>query len=458
MSGSIQEPPSWNYDFDPVTGLARATFPGVVQIQGLSTPSLVRTIPRIQSLTRTWLPQCQNWVTVTAAQYTVASLWGLESDYSLVRLIYGNNAANAYTISLAKVSPSSALGDGHSPVNAAGAQDFTMFVPVTFNNAGADVQPQDQTAFGSGTTSFTVPANAGNLNQPTRWYSDWARVQSLARTDGGANPLLLCRHLTDSLGTYRCTNMLPAQGVWNNIALNRPLIANYKLGLDSVTTPGLIPAPTNSLQFLTPDGVQYVSSGSPGFSVLGVGDSLTRGFGSSTTFDSWAYLSAMALSTPSRPISHWNQGWQGQQSPDFWANGYTAFKGCKPDVVTIAVWSPNDGLTQAAADAAWSRAMDFAQYAARNGAVPVLMGPCPWSGITTGAQETARLSARTRMLNAMANGMLGLDWENVIGTGASPNRIQPGLVAADNQHPNDAGNALMDTQVFRPVLARILQR
>jgi hypothetical protein len=31
------------------------------------------------------------------------------------------------------------------------------------------------------------------------------------------------------------------------------------------------------------------------------------------------------------------------------------------------------------------------------------------------------------------------------------------LIAADNQHPNDAGNALMDSAVFRPALANILR-
>jgi hypothetical protein len=126
-------------------------------------------------------------------------------------------------------------------------------------------------------------------------------------------------------------------------------------------------------------------------------------------------------------------------------------------VVTISVWTPNDALTQAGADSAWSRAMDLTSYVIKNGATPVLMGPCPWSGISTGPQETARLSARTRMLQAGAYGLAVLDWEALIGTGASPNRIQPSLVAGDNQHPNDAGNALMASAVFTPVLANILR-
>jgi hypothetical protein len=31
------------------------------------------------------------------------------------------------------------------------------------------------------------------------------------------------------------------------------------------------------------------------------------------------------------------------------------------------------------------------------------------------------------------------------------------LIAADNQHPNDAGNAIMGSAVFRPVLSNILR-
>ena len=415
--------------------------------------SIVRSIPRSLSLKRSWIPQSHNWSAMSAAQYTVSSQWGLECGYDLVRLVYSNNSAAPYTITLVKVSPSSAVGDGHSPVNAAGANDFTMFLPVYFNNAGLDVSPQAQTTWGSGATTFTVPANGGSLNQPTRWYSDWVRVISLDRTDGGANPLLMVRTLTDALGTFRTSSQTTV--LWPALANGRSLAANFKNGIDSVTIPALLVTPTLA-NTLTPDGVEYMAR-APGFTVMGAGDSLTQGLGSTTTVHGWPYLSSMALSTPGRPISYWCQAVAGSNSNDYWANTYVGFRTCLPDVITIPVWTPNDALTQAGADTAWSRAMDLAGYAMRSGAVPVLMGPLPWLGVTTGAQELARLSARTRMLQAGANGLYVLDWENLVGTGASPNRIQPALLWTDSQHPNDAGNALMDSAVFRPVLTNILR-
>jgi hypothetical protein len=262
----------------------------------------------------------------------------------------------------------------------------------------------------------------------------------------------MCRHLTDATATYRSAGFPTTQATWNLFAQNRTLNLFTDFGVDNVTAPAALVS-ANAGSLITPDGVQYMSS-VPGYTVLGIGDSLTQGLQSSTGIHSWAVLSCLALSTPSRPVTFWNQGVSGTTSDKYWANGYTAFKACKPDVVTIPVWTPNDAATQAAADTAWSRATDFADYAARNGAVPVLMGPVPWLGITA-PWELARLSARTRMLNAASKGMAVLDWENVIGTGASPNTIQPALLAT--AHPNDAGYALMDSAVFRPVLANILR-
>jgi lysophospholipase L1-like esterase len=430
--------------------IATGAFVDAVDILAVKAASRLR-----PGLMRSWVPMPNGNTVVGAAITTLSTQWGLESDYDLVRLIYQSPSVTGYTIVKAAISPSSAIGNATSPVNAAGAVDFTMFQPVFFNNAGLDVSPQEQTIYGSGITTLTLPGNAGNLAQPNRYYSDWMRVPSLARTDGGATTLLMTRHLTDATGTYR--NPAVNQAAWAAAAQGR-LLTSFFLAGDWVTSPTFMSGAPSIGQY-SPVGVEYMTR-TPGFSVLGVGDSITEGTGSSTGAHGWGYLSCLALSTPAQPISYWNQGWQGQESEDFWANGYTALKACKPDVATIAVYSSNDGaraLTQATADAAWSRAMDLASYCMKNGIVPILEGPVPVSLITTAPQEAARQSARTRMLAAGANGMAILDWEATLGTGASPNRIQPALVAADNLHPNDGGNALMDSAVFRPVLANILR-
>jgi hypothetical protein len=418
-------------------------------------PSQMRSVPMLGNLKHTWVPNSRVFGNPTAAVYSLASQWGVETDFSLVRFIYYNDSAASYTIQKAIVAPSSAPGDGTTPINAAGANDFTIFTQVFFNNAGADVAPQDQATWGSGTATLTIPANSGSLNQPTIFYSDWVRVQSLPQSDATKPRLLLARHLTDATGTFQTCN-LQNWASWAAASQNRTLGAFYQVA-DKVTTPSTMTSTQG--QFLAPAGVQFISSGVPGFTVLGVGDSLTQGFGSSTLFHGWPYLSCLALSTPTRPISYYNQGRQGSVSADYWQNGYNSFKACKPDVVTIATWTPNETVNQANADAMWSRAIDFAHYVSKAGAIPVLMGPLPWTGSLTAPQDAIRLGNRTRMLNAGQYGMNVLDWETVPGftTGASPNAIVAGYLAADGKHPNDAGNAVMDSQVFRSVLSKILR-
>lgn len=427
---------------------------GVAAVSGV-TPSIARrsfyNTPRNSGQLRSLGYSMATGNLVSAQVFTFSTQITLESNFELVRMVYASPSTTGFSVVLAKVAVSSALGDGTTSYNAAGSADFTAWQTVYFNNGGADVTPQDQATWGSGTTSFAVPGNASSTTRAAYYYSDWMRISSIARSDGGTLPILLCRTLTDSAGTFRAS---PITGVTDS---GRTLYIYVKPGVDVVTTPAALTGGNNN-SFMTPNAVQYMTR-APGITVLGVGDSLTYGLGSTHPIKTWGAQSCAALSTPQRPISFFNQGWSSQQSPDFWANGYTAFKAMRPDVVTFPAWTPNDGLTQAAADAGFSRAMDFADYARRNGAVPVLMGPLPWNAITTAPQEAARLSARTRMLEAAASGYIhALDWESVMGTGSTPyNTLIPAYNSGTaDKHPNDLGNSVMDQYVFRPVLAAIL--
>jgi hypothetical protein len=430
----------------------------IIQPRGLSA-SQVRKIPLRQSLMRSWLPNAHDSLVVNAFTHSLYSQWGLDSDFDMIRLVFSNYTATPYAIPVCKISPSAQVGDGTTPINGSGVADYTMFVPVTFNNAGLDVLPQDQTAWGSGPTTFTVPAGNGNAARPSYFFSDWIRLSSLPLSDGSVNPLLMVRTLTDAAGTFRyawMSNGMPASA-WALNAQGRVLYGAQQQGVDRITAPSSTGALAHQ-GVVFPFGVQYMAR-VPGFSVLAVGDSLTQGGYSPTNYHPWGYLSCLALSTPLRPISFWNNGLSGSVEIDFWAAGYAAFKACKPDVVTIPVWTPNDPFTQASADADFSMAMDFANYADKNGAVPVFMGPLPWGGIATALQDAPRLTARSRMLQAAAGGRAVLDWEPVITTGASPNRILPQyLIGGDGiDHPGPAGYAFMDSAVFRPVLANILR-
>lgn len=403
---------------------------------------------------RSWVPISHGSNTTVTAASTYSLQMGLDSDYNLVRMVY-SAWTNGYTISGACVSPTASPGLANDPVNAAGATDQTMWQFVYFNNAGLDVLPQDQATWGSGTRTFAVPA--GSSTRPPRWYSDWVRVRSLDRIDGGVFPLILIRHLTDGTGLQQ-PPIIGTLSSWSASSGGRDLVARLHATFDGVTTPAAL-GTAGLTSIIIPDGVQYISS-VPGITVLGFGDSLTAGFGSTTQQHGWGLLACQALSTLSRPITFWNQGWVGSTSDDFWYNGYLAYKGSRPDVVTIPAWTPNDAHTQAAAQLSWSRCMDFVQRVELDKRVPVVMGPMPYGTVTAGAQEAARQWVRSQMLAAASQGLLCIDWDTVPGlcTGADPNQLLPGLIAGAGQanHPNDAGNQIMDRLGFRPVLSRIL--
>lgn len=385
----------------------------------------------------------------------MSTQWGLESDFSMVRLIFLSPAVAGYTVQSVSVGVSAAIGNSLDPVNAAGAVDLTLFQRVYFNNNGANTGPQDQIVWGSGTTTLTIPA--GSVTQPGVYFSDWVRIPSLARTDGGIRRLLMTRQYTNAnpIQVANVTSSAANLQAYNAVSGGRIISSFLAFGTDYATTPAAIGS-ASATTYMNPWGVQYMA-GNSGYSVLGVGDSLTLGLGGTSQMFGWGVSACQALSTPALPISYYNQGFAGQVSGDFWANGYTAFKACKPDVVTIPVWTPNDSMTQAACDTSFSRAVDFVDYAAKNGAVPVLMGPMPGSA-AAGAQETARLSTRTRMLQLASNGgFYCLDLEALIGTGESPNKIPPAYNSTTfPNHPNDVGNAIIDNALFRPMLRKIL--
>jgi len=78
------------------------------------------------------------------AGQTLTTLLHLEALPRWVRLMFFNDQDNPWTIDGAALALSGAVGDGHTPINADGVADLSLWQRVTFHNGGRDVDPLSQ--------------------------------------------------------------------------------------------------------------------------------------------------------------------------------------------------------------------------------------------------------------------------------------------------------------------------
>jgi hypothetical protein len=383
--------------------------------------------------------------TVTAG--TRAMLWGLDGPFDYVRLGFVNSdTTNPYTVTSAAVAPSAKPNNGIAPVD--GANAAVAWTPVTFNNLGdGTFQPYNQNS--GGATSLTVPA-AASAADPVWAWSDWVPVPSLPRSDAALQSLLMTR--VYFAAGHRATGTASKDTQFAAIA-NGHLQQNYFQGVDGVGTPANFTS-TTTAGFISPTAVQYYSSRS-GLTVFGVGDSIMQAFNTPSSNNSFGFQACGLVSTDAKPVQWAGFGYQGRTSANFFANFDRLYPVIRPNAALIPIWTRNDPLTQAAADACWQKAMARAQRCLSDGCVPILVGPNP-NGSMNSSTEVFRLSARTRGLAAAASGLLFLDLDPIVGTGASPNRVQAQFDSGDGVHWNDAGHAAVAAQGLAPLLRTAL--
>ena len=392
----------------------------------------------------------------SGGSYTICGLFTGETDFDFVRFVYQNNSTTApMVITSASVAASSSLNDSINPTNASGTASNAQWVPITFNNGGAagDIP----SPLGS-TRGVSVPAGMQNTVTSTTsdiafgWaFSDWIAVQSLARTDGGSLPIIMCRtYGPPGLNCYNVGGLgSPADGsAWDTYAAGR-VVRGQAVAGDSATTPG-----TNSsgiAGYLTPFGVQFLYR-KRGLSCLVMGDSIFQGFGTTSTQNDPFQIAAAALSVPSFPITVTKQAFQGMSSLSFMENGQALFNAIYPDVFFIKCESPNDSPTtkSGAFERSFSNALSLADLATRRGCVPVLSTAMPWN--YTGTTEISR-----QTLNAAirAAGWLYIDFDAALASAPGAATINSSYNSStQNLHPNDIGNAAVAPYV-QQVLAKI---
>ena len=390
--------------------------------------------------------------TLSASVRTFHVTFAAECDFDLFRIWYQNDTASSYTVTkavYAAVGSENAAGS-YAPVNATG--QAVAWNNITFGGNGANVEPTAATP--AATASLTVAASA---TPPLKAYSfsDWMRAPSIPAASGDMRYLAVRTAMTGGSVEWFGTR-------WNatpSLSRGRLASAFYSNG-DFTATTAITPGDGD--HYAVPSGIQYYTRGRRGATVLAIGDSLTQGYnglvGSSNTY-SWAHEACATASTAARPVVLMNGGQASQTSANFYSRGKLEIDAFKPDVVTIAVYSPNDGAgTQAAVDVAWSRAVDFAHYAIGKGAVPILIGPIP-NGTITAAADAFRLQIVSRIQDVAASGsMLAVDMNAAVkhATNTGPQTLAAEYNSGDGIHPNDAGFAAMG-QAFLPALRAATQ-
>ncbi len=372
---------------------------------------------------------------------TLSTLVALEADFEAVRLVFHHDGAEPWRIDAAAVAPSARVHDGCDPVDAAGRP--VGFTPVSF---GAEAP---------GAPRWSHDLSRGR--EPGGFAlacSEWIPLASLPRADAGSDgrPLLVCRvHSATGLVAGRSASLVAPQG-WPAEHEGRLLIGRH-CGPGDATRAALGGAAGRSRWHL-PAIIQYRAARA-GATVLAVGDSLTQGVVTAGgEAYAWGHYATAMLSTRARPVGFVNGGRAGQPSTVYRAHGRLLLDWLRPEIVTISVWSPNDGKTAADADQAWQGALDLAREAAARGAVPILATAVPFNLRPRHDALRQANNARARGLAAQG-GMLLADLDAVLADPADPAAAAPPFRAPKGNHLSVAGYRACGAAAT-PIIARAL--
>jgi len=304
----------------------------------------------------------------------------------------------------------------------------------------------------AGSATFTLPARV-SAQEPSYTVTDWIRLDSIARDDGGTLPLAMARLFIPqaSNATFSATGGLSS----GFDALYPDALAwQTRQQVDGVTTPASLTSTSEgtTVAFHT---LQFRSA-VPNCTVLGIGDSITSGFSGTVQQNNWGWRAVQALQVAGSRVSWMNGGVNGQTTTQYLARGKSLAAAMSPQIVVYSAFSPNDGTPNATIiNTQWANVLEFLDWASSNRYVPVVTTPVPWDSLTA-PQDAFRITLRDRVLGLRALGVDVIDFDAVTSNQASPARWNTGMGDGD-KHPIDAGYAAMAAAaqaVFSAILAR----
>jgi hypothetical protein len=382
-----------------------------------------------------------NWPT---PGQTLTTLLHLEAQPCRVRLIYFNDQDTPWTVGGAALAVSAAVGDGHTPINAAGGADPSLWQRVTFNNGGLEVAPPSQME--GETHTLTLAPNPAASQRPVFAFSDWMPVAPLVRRGRSFGSLLLVRSYSDQF-------LRISSGGTPDRAIGR-LHAGFCADGNSTVPPWNAPQRAAAGAFAV-HGVQFISP-SLGATVVGIGDSIMTSSCTTGQASGFGIRACAIVSTARLPVSYFNEGYPGRNSVGYCSCGIWGIEHLKPQAALIQTWSGNEPWTRDMADLSFARAMSVVDAARRNRCVPILVTPPPVFG-TNPEAEAHRQRNRARARAAAERSIYLLDLDALWGTGATPNTYRRKYDWGDQMHPNDAACAVA-ARALAPMLRRILCR
>ena len=393
----------------------------------------------------------------------------------------GINIAVASTEVLAQPVSGQSGSNQWQPISA-GAASTSAFVQLT--QAGSNtILP----ATYAGAKVQTNPPSFYNVT-----WTDWAKVSSIPRADGGSRPLLLIRTYLPAACSRATYFNGPAAADFSTLYANATgmsMVFNEQSGGSNTIGAGnwnnygagtvYDESNASSRSIIAPAYVIQARFRGNVLSVAAVGDSTVAGAAISSSSMAWFQNFLFQLSRSwagsSKPILPINLGWAGMPAEDsvnssaghgsYLANfQYAVSQGLVPDVAVYLPFSVNDinyvfGNNYDASGVlsfVMSRAAEFVSTCQSNGIVPILMTawPKPIGATTNDARGKSNTAIR-----AMANaGIMVLDVDAICGTGAATNRSWASGFSDDSPtytHPNQAAHAAVAASLAT-LLSRVI--
>ena len=358
----------------------------------------------------------------------------IEGHCTAVRLAFANfRADTAWTIQSAAIYPSDGFGlaanmdeVGRGTQWAVAPSGGAPGSRVFFDGGGGDSSAINRAGRARSLSLAPVAANVTNRPYPyTLAWSDFVPLTSVARADGGRQPLLFIYVTVASaemVGPQFGMHFWDADKARNR---NRP----YFLAVSTTDRADFADRPAETKFRATGYNpvlaVQYLSRG-PGATIITVGDSLVT-TPSNDGFSNAIARAAMDLSTPAFPIEVANLAWGGTAWRVYGTTLLDNIAAIEPSIVAYQPLSRNDGSTPAAMQGLLSRSRGVADLArTRFGAGAIWFSPgCEPSFDGSAANaltaQAALSDMRTRLARSSAEEHIPLiDGPGIIGRAEMP--------------------------------------
>jgi hypothetical protein len=389
----------------------------------------------------TFQPQYVGVFTSPAPGLTFSSLYNLEAQPSLVRLVFRNDIRSDETIDGVAVAPTAMAGDGFTPVNAEGNPDASLWKRVTFASDGDDTPPHVIKGAAAETIGVAGDASWGK-DPPPSVFSDWVPITPLARRDGGKGCLLLMR--TFSRGLFR-NQFIRYQKVGGK-EIGRDY-AGFSSPGDGTRAPWSFSGQPSEISAAF--AVQY-QTGVPGGSVMVTGDSILA-----PPYAFGIGMRACTLaSTPQLPVSFVNQAWLGARTEQFLFVARRELEWCRPQILVLQLWSGNDKvITEDTTDAVFAQAMSLVSFGLKKQCAPILVTTPPVPHFPVQEPFRQRSNAQIRAA-AASKGLALLDLDKLWASETTPTTFRPGYTQ-DQMHGTEIACDVA-ARALAPLITRLL--